>query len=52
MTRWRLVTAIAALGIKATPAELMGLGWTPLRMIVAETRFLALLVLIALLLGG
>ena len=43
LSRWCLVTAIAAIGIKASVAELAELGWTPLLMLVAETLFLAAL---------
>ncbi|SFU48422.1 YeiH family protein [Halomonas korlensis] len=43
-----LVTAIAALGIKTSFHRLANVGWKPVMMIVAETLFLALLVLIVL----
>lgn len=50
LSRWCLVTAIAAIGIKASVRELMELGWTPLVMLMAETIFLAALALAILLL--
>jgi len=43
-----LVTAIAALGIKTSFRRLATVGWKPVLMMVAETVFLALLVLIVL----
>lgn len=44
-SRWCLVLAIAALGVKTSFGELRGLGWAPVVMLVAETVFLALFVL-------
>lgn len=43
-SRWCLVTAIAACGLKTHFEELASLGWQPLAMLVAETVLLALLV--------
>lgn len=43
-----LITAIAALGIKTSFRRLATVGWKPVLMMVAETLFLALLVLIVL----
>ncbi len=44
-SRWCLVTAIAALGMKTSLKSLFDVGWKPVSIIVAETVFLALLVL-------
>lgn len=43
-SRWLLVTAIAAAGIKTHFAELMKLGWLPVVMLASETVFIALVV--------
>lgn len=43
-SRWLLVTAIAAAGIKTNFAELMKLGWRPVVMLVCETVFIAVIV--------
>ncbi len=45
LSRWCLITAIAALGIKTSFQKLAVVGWKPVVMMVAETVFLALLVL-------
>ncbi len=42
-SRWCLVTAIAAIGLKASLRELAAMGWKPLALVVMETAFLALL---------
>lgn len=44
-SRWCLVMAIAALGVKTSFQELAVLGWRPVFLLVANTLFLALLVL-------
>ena len=44
-SRWCLVVAIAALGVKTSLADLARLGWQPVAMLVAETVFIAALVL-------
>ena len=44
-SRWCLVVAIAALGVKTSLGQLLTLGWAPITMMVAETVFIALLVL-------
>ena len=44
-SRWCLVTAIAALGMKTALKEILQVGWRPIALIVAETLFLATLVL-------
>ena len=43
-SRWCLVTAIAAAGVKTSFEELLKLGWQPVFMLVAETFFIACLV--------
>ncbi|GAB4202173.1 MAG: putative sulfate exporter family transporter [Wenzhouxiangellaceae bacterium] len=44
LSRWCLVAAIAAVGVKASLKELATLGWRPLLMMIGETVLLALLV--------
>jgi uncharacterized integral membrane protein (TIGR00698 family) len=44
-SRWLLVVAIAAAGIKTAPSDLARLGWQPAAMLVAETVFIAALFL-------
>ena len=48
-SRWCLVTAIAALGMKTSFRDLFVVGWRPIGLMVAETAFLAVFVLSALL---
>ncbi len=48
ISRWCLVTAIAALGMKTSFKELAVVGWRPVALVVAETGWIALLVLGAL----
>jgi uncharacterized integral membrane protein (TIGR00698 family) len=48
-SQWCLVTAISALGMKTSMKVLFDVGWRPVSIIVAETVFLAGLVLAALL---
>ncbi len=43
-SRWLLITAIGASGVKTQLGELARLGWRPLAMLLSETLFLALLV--------
>jgi uncharacterized integral membrane protein (TIGR00698 family) len=50
VSRWCLLVAIAALGVKTSFAELFALGWKPLALILAETVILLVVVLSALLL--
>jgi len=45
MSRWCLVTAIAALGIKTSFQKLAVVGWKPVILMLAETLFLLLLVM-------
>ncbi|HXW09021.1 MAG TPA: putative sulfate exporter family transporter [Steroidobacteraceae bacterium] len=51
-SRWSLVVAIAALGTKTSLAELAGVGWRPVAIIVTETAFVGLFVLAGLSLLG
>ena len=47
-SNWCLVTAIAALGMKTSLRDLFSVGWKPLVLMVAETVWIALLVLTSL----
>jgi uncharacterized integral membrane protein (TIGR00698 family) len=49
-SRWCLVIAISALGVKTSLGDLVRVGWRPIALIVAETMFIGLFVLLALLL--
>jgi uncharacterized integral membrane protein (TIGR00698 family) len=44
-SRWCLVSAIAALGVKTSFRELAALGWRPVALLISETLFLAGLIL-------
>jgi uncharacterized integral membrane protein (TIGR00698 family) len=46
ISRWCLVTAIAALGMKTSLKAMAAVGWRPIALIVSETLFLAILVLV------
>lgn len=48
-SRWFLVTAIAALGMKTSFGRLAAVGWRPVALMLAETAFIAFFVLAALL---
>ncbi|MEH6471041.1 MAG: putative sulfate exporter family transporter [Halopseudomonas sp.] len=48
MSRWCLVVAMVALGMKSSFKELAAMGWRPIILMLAETVFLAVLVLICL----
>ena len=50
-SRWCLVAAIAALGMKTSLQELAKVGWRPLALVVGETLFLLGLVLVVLLIA-
>ena len=52
LSRWLLVTAIAAVGVKTKFQKLLKLGWQPLLMLVLETAFIAVFVLLAVFLQG
>jgi uncharacterized membrane protein YadS len=45
LSKWLLVTSVAALGMKTSLREMMAVGTTAIALIAAETIFLALLVL-------
>ena len=45
VSRWCLVTAIAALGMKTSFKDLLTVGWRPVGLMLAETLWIALLVL-------
>ena len=47
VSRWCLVAAIAALGVKTSFKDLFAVGWRPIGLILAETIWIALLVLVA-----
>lgn len=51
-SRWLLVTAIAAAGIKTSFEDLIQLGWRPVAMLLGETLFIAAFVLMAVLSFG
>lgn len=44
-SQWALTVAMAAIGLKAQPAQWRSMGWRPVLLLVAETVFLAALVL-------
>lgn len=46
MSRWCLVVAMVGLGMKSSFKELAAMGWRPLVLMIAETLFLAVLVLV------
>jgi uncharacterized integral membrane protein (TIGR00698 family) len=47
VSRWCLVTAIAALGMKTSFKDLVAVGWRPVGLMVAETAWIALVVFVA-----
>lgn len=49
VSRWCLVTAIAALGMKTSFKDLFAVGWRPVGLMVAETAWIGVVVLIAVL---
>lgn len=46
LSRWCLIVAMVGLGMKASFKELSTMGWKPIVLLVSETVFLALLVMI------
>ncbi len=52
VSRWCLVIAIAALGVKTSFGELRHMGWRPVLLIVSNTIFLAMFVLIGMAMLG
>jgi uncharacterized membrane protein YadS len=51
-SRWFLVCAIAAIGVKTSFGELRHVGPKPLLLLVCETGFLLILVVLALVVAG
>jgi uncharacterized membrane protein YadS len=47
ISRWCLVTAIAALGMKTSFKSLIEVGWRPVALMIAETAWIAALVLVS-----
>lgn len=45
LSQWALTLAMAAIGLKAQPAQWRAMGWRPVLLLVGETVFLAALVL-------
>lgn len=48
VSRWALLTAIAAVGMKTSIAKLATVGWRSMGIVVGETVFLAILIAVAL----
>lgn len=48
-SRWCLIAAIAALGVKTSLQKLAVVGWKPILLMIGETVFLAILVILAML---
>jgi uncharacterized integral membrane protein (TIGR00698 family) len=46
LSRWALLVAIAAVGIKTSPRAMLSVGGTAIIMVIAETVFLAVLILV------
>ncbi|PJK08962.1 putative sulfate exporter family transporter [Lysobacteraceae bacterium NML08-0793] len=46
-SQWALVISIAALGVKTSFEKILALGWRPLALMVGETLFVALFMLLA-----
>jgi uncharacterized integral membrane protein (TIGR00698 family) len=49
VSRWCLVTAIAALGMKTSFKDLVAVGWRPVGLMIAETAWIFAVVLVAVL---
>jgi uncharacterized integral membrane protein (TIGR00698 family) len=49
VSRWCLVTAIAALGMKTSFKDLAAVGWKPIALMLAETAWIATVTLVAVL---
>jgi uncharacterized membrane protein YadS len=47
VSRWSLVTAIAALGMKTSFKDLAAVGWRPIAVMVLETAWIAATTFIA-----
>jgi uncharacterized integral membrane protein (TIGR00698 family) len=52
VSRWALLVAIAALGVRTSLQQFAALGWRPMALMVGETVFLGLLVVAMLLASG
>ncbi len=52
LSKWLLVIAVAALGMKTSLREMMAVGTTAIALMAAETIFLGLFVLGWILIGG
>jgi len=52
LSRWCLVTAIAAIGMKTSLKSLMVMGWRPVMLVVAESLVIAVLVMGAVMATG
>ena len=50
-SRWCLVTAIAALGMKTRFKDMLDIGWKPVALMIAETLIIAVLALVAITAG-
>jgi len=51
LSRWCLIVAMVGLGMKASFKELSSMGWKPVLLLLSETLFLAILVIIWLILA-
>jgi uncharacterized membrane protein YadS len=51
-SRWMLVTAIAAAGVKTSFEDLLKLGWKPVVLLLGETAFIVVFVVAGVLLMG
>jgi uncharacterized integral membrane protein (TIGR00698 family) len=51
-SRWCLIFAIAALGVKTVLKDLVDLGWRPLVLMIAETVFMVIVPMSLVLIGG
>jgi uncharacterized membrane protein YadS len=47
VSRWCLVTAIAALGMKTSFKDLVAVGWRPVALMVLETSWIAAVTIVA-----
>lgn len=47
VSRWCLITAIAALGMKTSFKDLVTVGWRPIGLMLTETAWIAILVLVS-----
>jgi uncharacterized membrane protein YadS len=47
VSRWCLVAAIAALGMKTSFKQVFAVGWRPVGLMIAETAWIAALVFVS-----